>query len=37
MKNNVGEEKVKCGLFGEMMDITLVNYGPVTVTVESKK
>ncbi len=37
LKNNIGIDKVKCGLFGEMMDISLVNYGPVTITVESKK
>ena len=37
MRNNIGNEKVKCGLFGEMMDISLINYGPVTVTIESNK
>ena len=37
MRNNIGNEKVKCGLFGEMMDISLFNYGPVTVTIESNK
>ena len=35
MKENLGEDKVKRGIFGAMMDITLVNYGPVTVIVES--
>jgi len=35
MKNNIGKDKVKCGLFDEMMDISLINYGPVTVTIES--
>jgi len=28
---------VKTGIFGAMMDIELINYGPVTVLVESKK
>lgn len=37
LKLNLGEEKVKTGIFGAMMDIELVNYGPVTVLVESKK
>ena len=37
VKTNLGDEKVKVGMFGAMMDIQLVNYGPVTVLVESKK
>jgi D-tyrosyl-tRNA(Tyr) deacylase len=36
IKMNLGGEKVKEGVFGAMMDIQLVNYGPVTVIVESK-
>lgn len=36
VKLNLGEDKVKVGIFGAMMDIQLVNYGPVTVLVESK-
>ena len=36
VRMNLGEEKVKVGIFGAMMDIELVNYGPVTVIVESK-
>ena len=36
MKKKLGEEKVKTGIFGAMMDIKLINYGPVTVIVESK-
>ena len=36
IKANLGDEKVKVGIFGAMMDIQLVNYGPVTVLVESK-
>lgn len=37
MKINLGETKVKEGIFGAMMDIASVNYGPVTVIVESKE
>lgn len=37
MKKNLGQDKVKCGIFGAMMDVSLVNAGPVTVIVESKK
>jgi len=36
VKANLGDDKVKVGIFGAMMDIQLVNYGPVTVLVESK-
>jgi D-tyrosyl-tRNA(Tyr) deacylase len=36
MKNNLGDDKVKCGIFGAMMDITLINSGPVTIIVEGK-
>jgi len=27
---------VQCGIFGAMMDVSLVNYGPVTLILESK-
>jgi len=37
VKANLGDYKVKVGIFCAMMDIQLVNYGPVTVLVESKK
>jgi len=37
VKKNLGDEYVKVGIFGAMMDIQLINYGPVTVMVESKK
>ena len=37
IKKNIGEEKVREGIFGAMMDIESVNYGPVTVIVESKE
>jgi D-tyrosyl-tRNA(Tyr) deacylase len=36
VKLNLGDENVKEGIFGAMMDIELINYGPVTVIVESK-
>ena len=36
MKENLGEDKVKEGLFGEMMEVKIINDGPVTVIVESK-
>jgi len=35
MKQNVGEGNVKSGIFGAMMDINMVNYGPVTVVINS--
>ena len=37
VRMNLGNDKIKVGIFGAMMDIQLVNYGPVTVLVESKK
>jgi D-tyrosyl-tRNA(Tyr) deacylase len=36
-KANLGDDQVKVGIFGAMMDIQLVNYGPVTVIAESNK
>ncbi len=36
MKNNLGDEKVKCGVFGAMMMVKIMNDGPVTILVESK-
>ena len=36
MKENLDGDKVKTGIFGAMMDIALVNSGPVTIIVESK-
>jgi len=37
VKENLGDDKVKEGIFGAMMDVQLVNYGPVTVIVEYNK
>ena len=36
VKTNLGEDKVKEGIFGAMMDVELINHGPVTVIVESR-
>ncbi len=36
LKENLGEEKVKNGIFGAMMIIKIFNDGPVTIIVESK-
>ncbi|MDZ7763404.1 MAG: D-aminoacyl-tRNA deacylase [Melioribacteraceae bacterium] len=36
MKQNLGNEKVKTGQFGAMMEVKIVNDGPVTLLVESK-
>lgn len=37
MKSNLGDEKVKCGVFGAMMLIKIFNDGPVTIIIESKE
>ncbi|MFO7447777.1 MAG: D-aminoacyl-tRNA deacylase [Ignavibacteriaceae bacterium] len=37
MRENIGEDKVKTGIFGAMMSVKIINDGPVTVMVESKK
>jgi len=36
MKNNISEEKVKSGIFGAMMDVIIINDGPVTIIIDSK-
>jgi D-tyrosyl-tRNA(Tyr) deacylase len=36
LKQNLGTEKIKQGVFGEMMEVKIVNDGPVTIIVESK-
>ena len=36
MKENLGVEKIKEGIFGEMMEVKIINDGPLTVIVESK-
>jgi D-tyrosyl-tRNA(Tyr) deacylase len=36
VKQNIGEEKVKTGIFGAMMSVKIINDGPVTIIVHSK-
>ena len=36
MKTLLGEDRVKEGIFGSMMEVTIINDGPVTVMLESK-
>ncbi|MCP5064352.1 MAG: D-tyrosyl-tRNA(Tyr) deacylase [Ignavibacteriae bacterium] len=36
LKNILGDEKVKEGIFGAMMEVEIINDGPVTIMVESK-
>ena len=31
------EKKINCGVFGELMDVELINDGPLTITIDSKK
>lgn len=35
-KKNIGNDKVKTGIFGAMMKVKIINDGPVTVMIESK-
>ncbi len=37
LRKLLGSQKVGTGVFGAMMDVELVNAGPVTLTIESKK
>ncbi len=37
LKTALGDEKVKTGIFGAMMDVKILNDGPVTIIIESKK
>lgn len=36
LKLNLGPEKIKTGIFGAMMEVKIINNGPVTLMVESK-
>ena len=36
LKANLGENKIKTGIFGAMMEVKIINDGPVTLMVESK-
>jgi D-tyrosyl-tRNA(Tyr) deacylase len=35
MRRNIGEERVRTGVFGAMMQVHIVNDGPVTIVIES--
>ena len=35
-RHNLGEDKVKAGIFAAMMQVRIINEGPVTIMVESK-
>ena len=37
IKNNIDEGKVKSGIFGAMMKVKIVNDGPVTILIDSRK
>ena len=37
LRIEMGDEKVKTGIFRKMMDIQLINEGPVTIMLESKE
>ena len=37
MESSLGKSKVKTGIFGAMMEVKIINDGPVTIIVESKK
>ncbi|NOX99878.1 MAG: D-tyrosyl-tRNA(Tyr) deacylase [Verrucomicrobia bacterium] len=36
MENELGEERVATGVFGAMMKVSLVNDGPVTISIDSR-
>jgi D-tyrosyl-tRNA(Tyr) deacylase len=36
VKENIGESKVKTGIFGAMMMVKIFNNGPVTIIIDSK-
>lgn len=36
LKSNLGDYKIKTGQFGAMMEVKIINDGPVTIMVESK-
>lgn len=37
LKSNIGNDKVKTGIFGAMMKVKIINDGPVTIIIESKQ
>ena len=36
VKENIGSENIKAGIFGATMEVEIINDGPVTIIVESK-
>jgi D-tyrosyl-tRNA(Tyr) deacylase len=36
MKQNLGEDRIKSGIFGAMMNVKFINDGPVTIIIDSK-
>lgn len=36
MRSNLGAGKVKTGIFGAIMDVKIINTGPVTIIIDSK-
>lgn len=36
MKQNLGENRIKSGIFGAMMNVKFINDGPVTIIIDSK-
>lgn len=36
VKENLGEDRIKTGIFAAMMQVRIINEGPVTIMVESK-
>ncbi len=36
MKQNLGDDRIKSGIFGAMMNVKLINDGPVTIIIDSK-
>jgi len=37
LRTNVGKDKVATGIFGEMMEVKIINDGPVTIIINSKE
>jgi D-tyrosyl-tRNA(Tyr) deacylase len=37
MKENLGDDKIKVGIFGAMMLVKIFNEGPVTIIIDSKR
>jgi D-tyrosyl-tRNA(Tyr) deacylase len=37
LEEKIGADNVKDGVFGAMMDVALVNDGPVTITLDSSE